>query len=150
MQPVLAEEVKTEETPKKKTGWRGPPGSINKAGRPKRDPDDVIDKAFTNRELKNRELLMLLRKLKPHVADAVLASVQVMQKGDSDSNRLRAADLILRNFHKLVLDMYAGQDDNPDDAGEEVQKKSAPIFSLRMLPSEEGDSKEDAGDNSEE
>ena len=127
---------KQEEVPKKKTGWRGPPGSINTKGRPVKAPDEVLEKP-TNKELKNRELLLLLRKLKPHVADAVMTAVMVMQKSDSDQNKLKASAMILQNFHKLTLDLYSGSDVNAEEEGTEIQKKSAPVFSLKMLDNEE-------------
>lgn len=130
-----------EEEPKKKTGWRGPPGSINTKGRPVKSPDEVLVKP-TNKELKNRELLLLLRKLKPHVADAVMTAVTVMQKSDSDQNKLKASQMILQNFHKLTLDLYSGADVDANDDGEEIQKKSGPVFSLKMLPDNEGEAEE--------
>jgi len=45
-----------------------PGQSGNLKGRPRKD--SVTDKP-TNRELKERELVMLLRKIKPHVAEAI-------------------------------------------------------------------------------
>jgi hypothetical protein len=121
-----------EEKPKK-TGWRGPAGSINKAGRP---PAPKGDKP-TNRELRERELLMLLRKIKPHVADSVMQCVKIMKNEEaSHMNQLKAATVILDAYRKLTLDMYDGED--PEAEGVEVQEQNnMPVFSLRVLENKE-------------
>lgn len=118
----------------KKTGWKGPPGSINKTGRPAAPKGDKP----TNRELRERELLMLLRKIRPHVANAVTAAVKIMQHEQaSHMNQLKAAALLLDSFRKLTLDMYDGED--PEAEGKEIQEQNnMPVFSLRVLNNEEG------------
>lgn len=115
-------------TPKVK-GFRGGDAAINRNGRPVRL--EPVEKP-TNKQLKEKELLMLLRKFRPHVAEAVIAAAKVIKNDESaDQNKLKAADLILRNYHKLVIDLYANGE--PQDSAEEVQKQSAPVFSLRMI-----------------
>lgn len=111
-------------------GFRGPREAWNPNGRPKRT--ELMD-VPTNRELKERELLMLLRKFRPHVAEAVIAAARVMKNDKAaDQNKLKAADLILRNYHKLVLDLYANGAQE-DDEGKEIQQQNAPVFSLRVI-----------------
>lgn len=121
-----------EEKPKK-TGWRGPAGSINKAGRP---PAPKGDKP-TNRELRERELLMLLRKIRPHVASAVSQAAKIMQNdAASHMNQLKAATILLDAYRKLTLDVYDGED--PEAEGVEVQEQNnMPVFSLRVLENKE-------------
>lgn len=119
---------------KKKGGFRGGDHNINRAGRPKRDPD-APPKNATKRELKDRELLMLLRKIKPHVSEAIMTASKIM--GDEkapEQHRLKAATILLDNYRKLVLDTY--MDGADDDEGEEIQQQNAPVFSLRVIESE--------------
>ena len=122
-----------EEKPKK-TGWRGPAGSINKAGRP---PAPKGDKP-TNRELRERELMMLLRKIRPHVASAVSQAAKIMQNdAASHMNQLKAATILLDAYRKLTLDVYDGEE--PDAEGTEIQEQNPPaaIFSLKMINTED-------------
>ena len=48
-----------------------------------KDPNIMVqprgERKLTRRELKDRELLMLARKLKPHVADALMTAVNIMK-----------------------------------------------------------------------
>ena len=130
--PEVAQ-VQPEEKPKK-TGWKGPAGSINKAGRP---PAPKGEKP-TNRELRERELMMLLRKIKPHISDAVMqASLIMKNEQTSDMNRLKAAVILIDAYRKLTLDVYDGED--PEAEGTEVQEQNnMPVFSLRVLENKEG------------
>ena len=109
--------------------------SGNPKGRPKRE--DSLNKT-SNRELKNRELLMLLRKIKPHVADAIMQSAKIMKNADAaHASQLKAASILLEHYRRLTLDLYDGAD--PDEEGEEIQQQNAPVFSLRVL--EDGEEK---------
>ena len=112
--------------------------SGNPAGRPRRDK--LLDKP-TNRELKERELIMLLRKIKPHVADAIIQAAKIMKNEEAaHQNQLKAAALLLDSYRKLSLDLYGGED-VADDEGEEIQQNNpAPIFSLKVV----GDNKEES------
>lgn len=127
-------QVQPEEKPKK-TGWKGPAGSINKAGRP---PAPKGEKP-TNRELRERELMMLLRKIRPHVANAVQQASKIMQDSTaSHMNQLRAATVLLDSFRKLTLDVYDADVVDSEAEGTEVQEQNnAPVFSLRMIGGEE-------------
>lgn len=100
---------------------------INRNGRPKKV--DLLDKK-TNRELKEKELLMLLRKIKPHVSEAIIQAARIMKNEEaSHQNQLKAATVLLDNYRKLTLDLYDG---DQEAEGVEVQE-NAPSFSLTLL-----------------
>lgn len=104
--------------------------NINKNGRIK-----SADK-LTNRQLRERELLSLLRKLKPHVSDSIVTAADIMKNEEaSHQNKLKAAVILLDNYQKMVLELYdAGYD---EEEGEEVQQQNAPIFSLKVVGNKE-------------
>lgn len=107
---------------------------INRGGRP---PKSSILEKPTNRELKERELVMLLRKIKPHVADAIMQAAKIMKNQEaSHQNQLKAATILLDNYRRLTLDMYDGEE-HAEDEGTEVQQNNAPVFSLRVINDEE-------------
>ena len=107
--------------------------SGNPNGRPKRV--SLLDKP-TNRELKERELVMLLRKIKPHVAEAITQAAGIMKNAEaSHQNQLKAATILLDNYRRLTLDMYDGEE-QADEAGIEVQQNNAAIFSLKVVNEE--------------
>lgn len=107
--------------------------SGNPNGRPKKE--SIFDKP-TNRELKERELVMLLRKIKPHVAEAIMQAANIMKNEEaSHQNQLKAATILLDNYRRLTLDMYDGEE-QADDAGVEVQQNNAAVFSLKVVNEE--------------
>jgi hypothetical protein len=107
--------------------------SGNPNGRPKKE--SIFDKP-TNRELKERELVMLLRKIKPHVAEAIMQAASIMKNQEaSHQNQLKAATILLDNYRRLTLDMYDGEE-QAEEAGVEVQQQNAPIFSLKVVGEE--------------
>ena len=119
----------------KKTGWRGPEGSINRSGRPKKSEEDKERK--TNRELRQEELLSLVRKFKPLQTKAIQAAVKVIDNSQSnDSSKLRAAALIIETHRALLKDLYDYRYD--EESAEEVTvDPPTPKFSLKMLENEE-------------
>ncbi len=107
--------------------------SGNPNGRPKKE--SIFDKP-TNRELKERELVMLLRKIKPHVAEAIMQAANIMKNDEaSHQNQLKAATILLDNYRRLTLDMYDG-DEQAEEAGVEVQQNNAAVFSLKVVNEE--------------
>ena len=107
--------------------WNG-----NRAGRP--TAAEKVKK-FTKRELRERELLMVLRKIRPHVADSIIAAAAIMKNKDAqDSNKLKAATILLDNYRRLILDLYDGED--PEGEGTEVQQENRPLFSLKVVEDE--------------
>lgn len=105
-----------------------------KRGRPK-----IIDmvnapQKLTRRQLKDRELLLLLRKIKPHIADSILTAAKIM--GDDkaqDANKLRAATLLLQQYKDLVDAVYSGKQEVEED---EDENSHAAIFSLKVVNNE--------------
>lgn len=105
---------------------------INRNGRPKKI--DLLDKK-TNRELKEKELLMLLRKIKPHVSEAIIQAARIMKNEEaSHQNQLKAATVLLDNYRKLTLDLYDG---DQEAEGTEVQEGNQAVFSLKMLTTDD-------------
>jgi hypothetical protein len=107
-----------------------PGQSGNLKGRPK---SSNLLETPTNRQLKERELVMLLRKIKPHVAEAIMQAAAIMKNEEaSHQNQLKAATILLDNYRRLTLDMYDGEE-QADEAGTEVQQNNAAIFSLKVV-----------------
>jgi hypothetical protein len=103
--------------------------NINRKGR----PPSKLGKKTTNRELKERELTMLLRKIKPHVAAAILEASRILNNTEAQHhNKLKAATIILDNYRRLALDLYAGEE-IAEEEGTEVQKETQPTFSLKVI-----------------
>lgn len=92
----------------------------------------------SRREIKNQELLSLLRKIKPHLSESIMTAATIMKNKEAGAaNQLKAAVILLNAYKELVGDAYSGDD---DETGEEVQPNQ-PMFSLTMLKQPE-DSKE--------
>lgn len=87
---------------------------------------------MTNRELRERELLTLLRKLKPLVADSINTAAKIMKNDQANhANQLKAATILLANYKEMVLELY--DEDHEDEAGEEIQQPNVPAFSLKVI-----------------
>jgi hypothetical protein len=105
-----------------------------KRGRPK-----IIDmvnapQKLTRRQLKDRELLLLLRKIKPHIADSILTAAKIM--GDEkaqDANKLRAATLLLQQYKDLVDAVYSGKQEVEED---DDDNSHGALFSLKVVNNE--------------
>lgn len=110
---------------KKELGELDP--NINRAGRIEGKGDKP-----TNRQLRERELLMLLRKIKPQVAEAIATAVRIMKDDKAaHQNQLKAAVILLDNYKTMVGDLY--NEDYDEEEAEEIQQPNAPIFSLKMV-----------------
>lgn len=121
----------------KKSGWRGPAGSINTKGRPKKDEDEKV----TRRSVKDKELLALMRKFRPHVSSAVMTAVGIMQdESSADQNRLKASALIIKMYNDLIIQAYEGEDEEGEVVQEvqpQVPVDNRPVFSLKIINNEE-------------
>lgn len=119
---------------KKKRGnptWGKGMQSPNPAGRPVGDPREKM----SNREIRTRSMLQLLRKFSPHQSKAIMAAVKIMDNTEaSDQNKLKASALIIQTYRELLNEVY--NKDYDDEQGEEIQDNS-PVFSLRMLDQDE-------------
>lgn len=117
--------------PKSALGGKTDP-NINRQGRIK----PATSK--TNRQLREQELLTLLRKLKPHVAEAIKAAVDIMGNKEAlDHNKLKAATIILDQYKDVMTKVY--DKDYDDEGNEATQESSNALFSLTVV---NGDKKE--------
>lgn len=104
---------------------------INVKGNPNFGKDYIKPK-FTNRELREREFMHLLRKLKPHVSDAIMAAVKIMNnKEAAHANQLKAATILLEQYKQTMQQVYDKEYD--DEGAEEVQQQQTPVFSLKVV-----------------
>lgn len=86
----------------------------------------------TKKQLRDRELLLLLRKLRPHLAESVLTASRIMESTVAkDADKLKAAAIILDYYRKLVIDLYETQ--NAEEEGQEIQAQNKPAFSLKLI-----------------
>lgn len=115
---------------KKKRGnptWGKGMQSPNPAGRPIGDPREKM----SNREIRTRSMLQLLRKFSPHQSKAIMAAVKIMDNTEaSDQNKLKASALIIQTYRELLNEVY--NKDYDDEQGEEIQDNS-PAFSLHYI-----------------
>ena len=118
---------------KKKRGnptWGKGMQSPNPAGRPVGDPREKM----SNRSLREKSLMQLIRKFNPHIGKAVMTAVKIMDNEKaSESNKLKAGVFITQTYRELLNEVYSK--DYDDDQGEEIQDNS-PIFSLKMIGDE--------------
>lgn len=127
---------KEEPQEKKATGFALNPDGINKKGRPRmlRLPER------TNREIRQSELISLVRKFKPLQTKAIQAAIKIIDSQDSnDSNKLRASALLIQTYRQLLLDTFDYRYD--DEQSEEIQDKNVPIFSLKIINTEDQEEK---------
>jgi hypothetical protein len=108
---------------------KGNPDIAKYAGNRKNKPDGT---KLTNRELREREFMSLLRKLKPHVADAIMSAVKIMKNQEANhANQLKAATILLQQYRDTMLEVY--DKDYDEEVGEEVQQQNSPVFSLKIV-----------------
>jgi len=116
-----------------KTGWRGPPGSINTAGRKKKTDEDRNKEKKTNRQRREESLLNLVRKFSGIQTKAIQAAVKILDNNESnDASKLRAAALIIETHRALLKDLYDYRYDE-EPAESITEDPPAPKFSLKML-----------------
>lgn len=109
-----------------------PGQSGNLAGRPKVLKEDKP----TNRSLREKAFLELVRKFRPLQAKAIAAAVAVLDNKESqDTNKLKSAALIIGTYKDLIKETY----DYKYDLEEAVpmQEENKPVFSLKIVGNEE-------------
>lgn len=115
---------------KKKRGnptWGKGMQSPNPAGRPIGDPREKM----SNRSLREKSLMQLLRKFNPHQSKAIMTAVKIMENEQAaDTNKLKASALIIQTYRELLNEVYSKDYDN--EQGEEIQDNS-PAFSLHYI-----------------
>lgn len=107
---------------------------INRNGRPL-----VVDaEKPTNKSLRNKAFLQLLRKFAPHLTGAVNTAVGIMgNKDSSEAGKLKASALIIGTYRDLLKEAYNQQYDE-DDATPIQEENKPQLFSLHMIkPKEE-------------
>lgn len=103
--------------------------NINMAGRIKGN------KEKSRREIREQELLSLLRKIKPHLSESIMTAATIMKNKEAGpGNQLKAAVILLNAYKELVNDAYNGED--KEEEGTEVQPNQ-PAFSLHVIPQKE-------------
>ena len=86
---------------------------------------------YSKAEIRDKEFLSVLRKIKPHLAKAVQTAVKIMDDEEaSETGKLRASALIIQTYKDLVKEVYVIGDDGSDDDAEPVDSPKAPIFSM--------------------
>lgn len=99
---------------------------INRQGRAKNTEKP------TRRQQKEQELSMLLRKIKPHITDAILKAAAIMNNAEaSHLNQLKAATILLDNYRKLAIDIAEDPEEVSND--DNAEKENQPVFSLKMV-----------------
>ena len=105
---------------------------INTKGRPL--VEEETEKKLTNRQKRERELMVLARKFKPLQAVAIATSAKIMQNNQaSDQNRLKASALIISVYQELLKDVYSKEYDESTDVQEIQPANKGAIFSLTMV-----------------
>lgn len=105
---------------------------INTEGRIK----GIKDKS--RREIKEGEILSLLRKIKPHIAESVMTASRIMKNPEAaDANKLKSAALLIGLYKDLLKDAYEGGDEEQE--GVEIQPPAQAVFSLKMIDSKDKD-----------
>ena len=101
--------------------------NISTKGRPRED------RKLTRRELLEKEEMAVLRKIRPHISQAVLVAAKIMNDPKAaEAPRLKACTIILDNYKELYRAVYNG---DGDEDGEEIQtNQPKTVFSLHMLP----------------
>lgn len=108
--------------------------NINKLGR--------IDKNHkpTAKEIKQKELMSLLRKLKPLMSKSVGVASKIIDSEDSsEAGKLKAAALLIKTYQDLVIEVYddsKNADGTPLEA-QEIDQSKAPVFSMTIVNSPE-------------
>ena len=93
----------------------------------------------TPRQIRNKEFMMLLRKLKPLQAKAIKTAGDILNSEQAtESGKLRASALLIQTYKDLVKEVYSDTKvgDTEDDEAPEVEDSKAPVFSLKMLDSD--------------
>jgi len=116
-----------------------PGKSGNPNGRPTKDR--ILEKAAgdskSNRKLREKALLELARKVKPHTGKAIVTAMNIMENDkSSEAGRLKAAALLIQTYKSLINELYDYRYD--EEIAEEMQETDkAPVFSLKMVNKDE-------------
>lgn len=100
--------------------------------------EENLKKKLRGRTVKEKELMALLRKVKPHIAESVMTAARIMKNPQAQhQHQLKAATILLDAYRNLVHDVHDAQEaEDYEDAGSEdlqVQEDNSPIFSLKVI-----------------
>lgn len=106
--------------------------SGNPSGRPL-----VVDKdKLTNRMLRERAFLEMVRRFRPLQGKAIAAAVSILDNKESSENgKLRSAALIIQTYKELIKETYDYKYDESE--GTPMQEDNKPVFSLKIINNEE-------------
>jgi len=128
----IGEEQKQEE--KKRRG--NPSWEKGKSAWPAGRPKTARPAEETNRSLREKHLLELLRKFKPLQTKAIQTAVKILDNAEAaDANKLKAAGMVVSIYKDLIKEVYAK--DYDEEEAEDSQVDNSPVFSLRMLPTDQ-------------
>lgn len=106
-----------------------PDPNIAKTGRPKKGDE----KKLTRREIKDKELLALARKIKPHISAAITESAKIMtSKEATDQNKLKASAFLFTVYRDLIKEVYNSNVGEEDSMDNEVGDDT-PVLSLKIV-----------------
>ena len=132
----IGEEQKQEE--KKRRG--NPSWEKGKSAWPAGRPKTARPPEQTNRSLREKHLLELVRKFRPLQTKAVQAAVKILDNAEAaDANKIKASALVLTMYRDLIKEVYSK--DYDEEENEDTQQDNGPIFSLRVLGSTDDDEK---------
>lgn len=107
---------------------------INSRGR-------IVREKPLNRELKDRYLLELLRKLRPGQALAIQRTLKIIgDKESADANAIKASALVMSTYAGLIKELYGKDEVDEDEDSVEALQEDAPkakLFSLTMIKNNE-------------
>ena len=102
---------------------------INSRGR-------IVREKPLNRELKDRYLLELLRKLRPGQALAIQRTLKIIgDKESADANAIKASALVMSTYASLIKELYGKDEVDEDEESVEPLQDNPParLFSLTMV-----------------
>jgi len=101
----------------------------------------IVREKPLNRELKDRYLIELLRKLRPGQASAIKRVLDIVKdEGTSAQNAIKASALVLSTYTSLIKELYGRDEVDEDEISiEEIQEVNPPakLFSLTMIKNNE-------------
>lgn len=94
-------------------------------------------KKKTKKEIREQELIGILRKIKPHLADSIKTVSEIMKDSKAaHQNQLKASALILQVYREVLNDVYNLSEQESEEEGTEVQQNDTPILSLKVIGDE--------------
>jgi len=111
--------------------WKKGMPSPNPVGRPVLGEEREKEK-LTNRKLREKAFLELVRKFRPLQAKAIQAAVKILDdEKAADQNKLKASALIIATYKDLLSQVYDYRYD--EEEAVPMQEESAPILSLTVV-----------------